>query len=311
MNQPLSELERLPSWKVRLLEGIQNLSATHARVLLQGHPEYQPHYGEGTIAIQTWRAHLRALEADRGELEIHATAVGVPATAIAEARAAGQRGLQWEEVSRAAPTLRHGEDPVRAQLVDAVASDVWQLEHMAVIAVEHRLRGFDGRVARDGGADAQFDANMVALWARANTTAHVIGLTTGEAAELWERDPAGWQQLAVAVRGYDDAELHERWRTYAWPGIEHQARRGSDHLVFAHQTQAELDLAPPTPHVLIHHATQAIVTIDPALSGTTRGIGAAVEAALPDDTGRDWVSETSTETEHRATDSGPARGYEL
>ncbi|WP_435592144.1 hypothetical protein [Nocardia sp. bgisy118] len=310
MNQPLPELERLPGWKVRLLERIQNLSAVHAQVLMQGHPEYHPHYGEGDIPIQSWRAHLRALEADRGEIEIHATAVGVPATAIAEAQAAGQRGLQWDEVSHAVPTLRHGEDPVR-HMVDGIASDVWQLEHMAVISVEHRLRGFDGRVARDAGADAQFDANMVALWARANTTAHVIGLTAEEGSQLWERDRAGWQHLAGVVRGYDDAELHERWRTYAWPGIEQQARRGSDHLVFAHQTHAELDLAPPTPHVLIHRATEAISTIDPTMSTTTAEIGSAVGAALPDDSGRDWVSEAGAETDHRTTDSGPEPGYEL
>ncbi|MFF0528696.1 hypothetical protein ACFYT3_09915 [Nocardia amikacinitolerans] len=310
MNHSLSGLERLPSWKVRLLERIQNLSAVQARVLLQGHPEYQPHYGEGHIPIRTWRAHLRELEADRTEIELHASAVGVPAVAIAEVRAAGQRGLQWDDSAHAAPTLRHGEDPARAQLLEEIASDVWQLEHMAVISVEHRLRGFDGRVARDGGADAQFDANMVALWERANTAAHVIGLTGEEASQLWERDPAGWQQLAAMVRGYDDAALHERWRTYAWPGIEAQARRGSDNLVFARETGAQLDLAPPTPHALIHHATEAIPTIDPTMSAPAAGIGSAVEAALPDDSGRSWGSEASAQTDHRTTDPGPTPGYE-
>ncbi|MEU2258113.1 hypothetical protein ABZ540_33625 [Nocardia xishanensis] len=307
MNYPISEPERLSSWKVRLLERIQNLSADHARVLVRGHPDYQPHYGDGQIPIHTWHSHLRALVAERTEIEEHAAAVGISAVAIAEARAAGQRGLQWDDSVHAARTLRHGEDPERTAMIEQIAADVWQLEHMAAITVEHQLRGFDGRVPRDPAADAQFDANMVALWARADTTAHVAGLTGEEAAELWGRDPAGWQAVAVRVRGYDDAELHQRWRTYAWPGIEHNARRISEHLTAAEATT----LTPPTPHVLIHHAAQAITAIDPTLMATTDRIRSAVQAALPPDPDRGWDSEPASQPDHRPPEPGPSTGHEL
>ncbi|MEV0027912.1 hypothetical protein [Nocardia sp. NPDC050793] len=306
MNQPVSEPDRLASWKVRLLERIQNLSADHARVLLRGHPDYQPHYGDGHIPIQNWHSHLRALAAERAEIEDHAAAVGISAVAIAEARAVGQRGLQWDDSVHAARTHRHGEDPERAAMIDQIAADVWQLEQMAVITVEHRLRGFDGRVPRDPAADAQFDANMVALWARADTAARRAGPTGDEAAELWERDPAGWQAVAMRVRGFDDAELHQRWRTYAWPGIEHSARRTSEHL-----TAAEAALTPPTPHVMIHHATNAITTIDPTLMATNDGLSTAVRAALPQSVALDWDSEPATEPEHRPPEPGPSTGHEL
>ncbi|MGV9822952.1 hypothetical protein [Nocardia xishanensis] len=310
MNQPLSEVERLPSWKLGLLERIQNTAAEHARVLVNGHPVYQSHYGSGDVQIQSWRTHLRALAADRAEIEIHAAAVGVPDAAIAQVRSAGLRGQRWEDSVASSRAMRDGDNPVRAQLVDGIAGDVWQLEHMAAIHVAHQLRGFDGRVPRDAEADSQFDRNMTALWSRAADAAIVAGLTGRERDQLWERDPAGWQHLAaLTVCSYSDAELHERWRVYAWGGIEHEVRRSSDHLTFNDRSQGDLEAGPPAPHVLIYRATQALLT-GPTQEGTDEQIDTAVGAALPHDPSVGWDSEAVTEPDVRAPEPGASTGLE-
>ncbi|WP_063043320.1 hypothetical protein [Nocardia pseudovaccinii] len=311
MSEPIPEIEGLPSWKLRLLERIQNASADHVRVLLQGHPTYEAHYGSGEVPMQTWRTHLLALAADRHEIEIHASAVGVPAAAIAQAREMGTRGLRWGDSVHSPPTTRHGEDPVRAHLIEGIAADVWQLEHMAAINVAHRLRSVDGRFPPDPTAQAQFDRNMAALWTRAKDTGHVIGLTGDERAEIWGRDDAGWTHLAAAtVHRYSDAALHERWRTYTWRGIEHEARRSIDNLA-ADRAQDPGMALPPAPHQLVERATQA-------LTGTaTRGevsaevrIDIAVDAALAVDPAVGWDSEPVSEPETRPPEPGAWVGFE-
>src|SRR5690606_13976269 len=107
---------------------IQNTSADHARVLHDGYPVHDPEHGHTRIPIHTWRAHLRALESDRIDIEIHAAAVGIPAAMIAHARTAGHRGQRWGDRVDTPPTARHGEDPLHSQLVDSIVGDVWQLE---------------------------------------------------------------------------------------------------------------------------------------------------------------------------------------
>ncbi|MGY1898398.1 hypothetical protein [Nocardia gipuzkoensis] len=305
MSQPSPELEGLPSWKLRLLERIQNTAADHTRVLRQGYPTYQPHYGSGEIPIQTWRTHLRALEADRGEIELHAAAVGLPDSAITAARAAGQRGVRWGDSVHSPRTMRHGEDPVRAHMVEGIAADIWQLEHMAAISVEHRLRGLDDTVADDPAAREQFDRNMAALWTRANETAHVVGLSAGRRAALWERDGAGWLKLvSVTVRGYDDAGLQERWRAYAWPGIEHEALRAVDTLATDQVTRQVPGVVPPTPEVLLDRAAEALSTVTPGQVAAEAGLGAAVDAALPADLTAVWDSEPAGEPDIRPPETG-------
>ncbi|MFI6779209.1 hypothetical protein [Nocardia sp. NPDC050412] len=309
MSEPIPGMERLPSWKLRLLERIQNASADHMQLLLRGHPTYEPHYGGGEIPLQTWRTHLRALAADRHEIEIHASAVGVPPAAIAEAREMGERGLRWGDSVHSPPTMRHGEDPVRAHMVEGIAGDVWQLEHMAAINVAHRLRGADGRFPPDPQAHEQFDRNMVALWSRAYDTGHVIGLTSEEGAELWGRDQAGWTQLVAAtVHRYGDAALHERWRAYAWRGIEHEAWRSVDNLA-ADRIQDPNVAPPPTPPELIERATQAL-TGTPTEASANSSIGAAVDAALPLDVAAEWDSEPASEPNIRPPEPGASVGFE-
>jgi hypothetical protein len=42
-----------------------------ARLAGYGYPNYEPHYGGGEIPMQTWRTHLRTLDAGRTEIETH------------------------------------------------------------------------------------------------------------------------------------------------------------------------------------------------------------------------------------------------
>lgn len=313
MSEPIPGLDSLPSWKLRLLERIQAASVDHARLLFAGHPNYEPRDGGGDIRMQSWRTQLHALAAARHEIEIHAVAVDVPQAAIDQARVDGGRGLRWGDSGHGPRTIRHGGDQVRAHMVEGIANDVWQLEHMAAISVEHRLRILGDRVPPDTAAIEQFDRNMAALWARANETAHVIGLTGDERAELWDRDQAGWRQLVAAtVHRYGDAPLHERWRTYAWPGIEHETRRSIETLTPGRVTSDEPSAAPPTPHVLIDRATEALTTITPSdVLAADASIGAAVDAVLPPDLAAVWESEPATEPDDRPPEPGHSAGHEL
>jgi hypothetical protein len=307
MSEPIPGMEGLPSWKLRLLERIQNTSADHVRVLLQGHPTYEPHHGSGEIPMQTWRTHLRALAADRHEIEIHASAVGVPAAAIAQAREMGERGLRWGDSVHSPPTTRHGEDPVRAHMVEGVAGDVWQIEHMTAISVAHRLRSADGRFPPDPGAHEQFERNMAALWTRANDTGHVIGLTGDERAELWGRDWEGWKQLVRAtVHRYSDAALHERWRAYAWGGIEHEARRDIDNLAAGPALEGP-GAGLPTPEDLIEYATEAVIN---GPDGAGRNISAAIGDALSQDLTASRDSQPDAEPDIRPPEPGSSAGFE-
>ncbi|WP_159080551.1 hypothetical protein [Nocardia suismassiliense] len=286
MNRPIPEVENLPSWKLRLLETIQNTAADHAKAARHGFPDHEPHDGGGDIKVQTWRTHLLVLRADLHEIELRARGVGVPSAAIEAAREAGEWGQRWGDSVHSPPVMRHGEEPVRAHMVSGIAADVWQLEHMAMIRVAHETRCHDRRFPHDPRAVEQFDRNMAALWQRAAAVAQVIELTGTEARELWGRDRHGWQQLGeVTVGSYSDTELYERWRTHTWRGLEHNARRGTDNL----GVPAGTDLAgprPPSPPILIEHATEAL-----SMQSAGRRADSQVEAALANTPEPTWTEE--------------------
>ncbi|TLG08726.1 hypothetical protein FEK35_17465 [Nocardia cyriacigeorgica] len=242
----------LSTWKLRLLERIQNTSAAHARVLRSGYPEYQRHYGAGDIPIQTWHTHLRAIVADLDDLQAHAAAVNIPGQAIAEAVAGGARGELWGDSVHRPPGVAQGESEVSAQMVDSIAADAWQLEHMAVLRVEHTVRGLDARVSAE--EIAHFDLNMQVLRLRAQMMADAVELPERDRAEIWNRPREGWQRLAeTTVLTYSDNELHEQWRTNAWPGVRVEARRGLGSL-----TVTSHGHPPPSREELIVHASQAL-----------------------------------------------------
>lgn len=309
VTEPTASLERLPGWKLRLLERIQNTGADHHRVLTMGYPDYHPDHGSGDIRIQIWRTHLHTLDSDRAELERYAAAAGVPIVAIRQARAAGQRGVRWEDSVLSPRVSGHGEDPVRAHMIEDIAADIWTLEHMAAVNVEHTIRGADGRFPHHRDAEAQFDRNMVALWHRADDTAQILGLPTRERSDLWDRDRSGWQRLtAVTVRTYNDTALHERWRGFAWPGIEHEALRSLDNLAVRHPIPHR-GPEPPTPRQLLERADEALSTLAHRsdATGAGRDFDAVVEAFSPRDLVVSWADDTAATADPELGDhpSGP------
>ncbi|MFI6213331.1 hypothetical protein ACIBCD_15185 [Nocardia brasiliensis] len=284
MTHSLPGAHDLPSWKLRMLGRIQNTAAERAKASEHGFPQYERADGAGDLKVQTWRTHLLVLASDLHELERHARAMGVPEGALEAVREAGEWGLRWGESVHSPPLTRRSEEPVRSFMVDGIANDVWEIEHMAVIRVEHELRNHTRRFPHDPEATAQFDRNMAALWERAAASAAVIELTGAEAHEIWGRDAHGWRHLsAVTVHTYSDVDLYERWRTLAWGGREHTVRRTTDNLGVSTGTDGP---RPPLPEVLIDRAREALSTRadDPRAEDP-------VEAALASTVQASWVNE--------------------
>uniref|UniRef100_UPI001C22B218 hypothetical protein n=1 Tax=Nocardia noduli TaxID=2815722 RepID=UPI001C22B218 len=199
----------LSGWRAGLLARIQDRSADHARVLRQGFPEYKTEYGRGDVALARWRSNLRDLASDRDELAMRAAASGVPEAAITAAVEAGARGKRWEHNRSNPPTTRHGEDPIRGQMIAAMAEDMWTLEHMAAVSVAKDFR-FLGDVM-DAEGPRQYLVGMDSLWNRVDALAMLSDLSEGECADLWGRDEQGWRRLVATVAGYDDAQLLEQY----------------------------------------------------------------------------------------------------
>lgn len=312
MSRPLPELEGLPGWKLRLLERIQNICAHQAHVLQQSYSAYQPHCDAEEFPLPIWRTCMRGLGDECTELEIQAAAVGLPETAIAQARAAGLRGQRWEVSERSPLAACHGKDPVRAHMVEGIATDVWQLEHMAAIFVEYGLRHDYGRLPPDPGGAKQLRRNMDMLSVRAQDAANVVGLNATERAEIWGRDHAGWEHLlAVTVRRYDDPGLLERWRVFAWSGIEHEVLHSLDDLAAVPIAASGRGAPPPRPRQMIHRVTE-VLTARPATRRSSEvNVGAAISAALPHALAAGWGNEPADDPDIRPPEPGVGLGAEL
>ncbi|MGW0357132.1 hypothetical protein ACWDXV_23265 [Nocardia nova] len=260
-------------WQQRLLDRIQDLSDDRGRLLRAG---YDTPPGAGELSMLAWRTQLLQLGADRTEIETHARAIGIPDTEIAAARAAGSRGRRAD--TRPEP----GVDAVRGHVTTWVASDTWQMQHMAAIDVARRMRAVTDtpRFEPEPWMVAQFERNLSALWIRAGNIADAIGLTVDEAAGMWARTSGEWRRiLDVTTHTYDNEALEERWRVYARSGIETSAVRDAtavslrvDVARFAQPVRI------PTPHAMKTAAAAALLSHS---SVGTDTIAAAIDRALP------------------------------
>ncbi len=264
MNEDDLSLPRaeLAGWRARLLDRIQEIGTRRQMGLQHSYPVYRPDHGRGAAAIENWRSRSRDLKDLENELEVRAALTGIPPRLIAAAREGSLSGERWDEQLSDAPPVR-ADDPGRAPLLDAIAENMWALEHMAAIDVAVGQRGPTGaRLGVDPFAE-QYDRNMTAVWARVNATAAAAELSEPEQTELWGRDERGWQRLLThtVVNYYYDlhrlGDLEEQWRFYAWAGIEWDAQRVTASLTADHGDAVEPAMQAPAPDVLIHRALNA------------------------------------------------------
>ncbi|NKY43587.1 hypothetical protein [Nocardia cerradoensis] len=266
-------VQRRPVWQQRLLDRIQDLSDDRGRLLREG---YDTPPGAGELSMLAWRTQLLQLAADRSEIEARAHAIGIPPAEVAAARAAGSRGR------RADLNPEPGADAVREHVMGWVASDVWQIQHMAAIDVAHRRRAVTDapRFEPEPGMVAQFERNLSALWIRAGNVADAIGLTVDESAGMWARTSSDWQRILDATtHSYDDEALEERWRVYASPGIETSVIRDATAITLRVDVAlSEQPVRIPTPHAMKTAAAAAFLS-RPATGADP--IADAIERALP------------------------------
>ncbi|MGW5918472.1 hypothetical protein ACWFPY_05725 [Nocardia fluminea] len=309
MSHPLSGAEDLPSWQLRLLERIQNSSYEHYRTLFHGYPQYSTAASGPSIQLENWRTNLRALEAERGEIELHAHGLDIPQRMIDYATDTGARGARWGDTPETAllPMSPPGASTTRLHLLDQIADDVWRLEHSALVRAEYLHRVHTGGLADNEPGERQLHDNMAALWRHAAGTAALIDLDPGEAHQLWGRGRDSWQQLAeLTAASYTDGELQQRFAEMSWKGVEAEASRAFDNLA----TSTSTDLGPPTPWEFADRAEQALAAASFADEQGPRpghGIGTAVEAT---GTGLGGAWEIDPDLQPHPPDRGPGPGLD-
>ncbi|MGS2811567.1 hypothetical protein [Nocardia sp. MW-W600-9] len=67
-------------------------SYEHYRTLFHGYPQYSAAASGPSIQLENWRTNLRALEAERSEIELHAHGLDIPQRMIDYATDTGARG---------------------------------------------------------------------------------------------------------------------------------------------------------------------------------------------------------------------------
>lgn len=260
-----------PLWQIRLLQQIQDLAA-HRTLLTRTGPRVNTRNEEH--ALHAWRTQLHRLEQLRTDLEARAAATGLPRRWIDSVLVPGHRGARYADTYPAAPA---GPPTPRDRLIDGLAADVWQLQHMAALAAARREWLYEAGTFTepDPATAGQFDRNMVWLWLRAGAVADSLELTVEQRDGLWATDGDGWRRLVEAtVVTYDDTDLHNRWRAHADPALETQIAT-SVHAPGPHGTRGPI---PPLPPTMIAAAEAALTP--PAVPGT--GITTGIDAVVPD-----------------------------
>ncbi|MFD4351550.1 hypothetical protein ACFWPX_03275 [Nocardia sp. NPDC058518] len=306
MSHPLDGADRLPPWQLRLLERIQSISELHHRTVFHGRPQYSAGNGAGSVQLETWHTHLRALEGERSELELHAYGVHVPQRMIRYAAETGGRGVRWgesAETARLSPAPP-GVDPVSQAMLEQIAGDVWRLELSALVRAEHLHRVHTGALPDDERGERQLHDNMAALWRRATGTAALIEIDPVAGEQIWGRSPESWHNLAeLTAASYTDLELRERFGSLAWTGIEAEVSRNFDNLASTATT-----IGPPTPNEMADRAEAALAAVSFADGQGARfdhSIGGAVEATGTE-VGTEW--EPDLDPQPHPPNRGPGVG---
>lgn len=243
----------LTGWKARLLDRIRDLASEEWQILRDN--ELSPPWPQKPDpALNHLRVRTIELRRQQHDLKLRARACGIR---HADVNAAANLSV-WGH--RRAPVLE-GDEAVRARLIDAIADDIWTLEHMAALEVDRRFytRAEDPAPGRQ--EQQQFESNMAAIWARAAAVASYAGLSDDERSDLWGRDQKGWVSLFEnAIYPYDD--IMDRWRAHSASDMVADASRSMGTAELGLRQSAEADTQPPLPQVLID---RAVATLDAAI----------------------------------------------
>ncbi|MEU6191700.1 hypothetical protein [Nocardia sp. NPDC047038] len=253
-----SGMDRLSGWQARLLRRIEDLRAECGRVRRE--IPHTPWPQRPDPSFDQLRLRQSELERDLDGLKVRARASGIPETEIEKAEHSAQwRGFRDD--NRPAGSIQTGgESPARTQMMDAIADDVWTVEHMAAVAgfrewqpgndVSKRLATVESR---------QHERKMVALLHRVEATASLAELTDDERTTLWNRDEAGWIRLFQhTVYAYNSEQLERRWQENCPPHSGTQIADIIRRVAAERHDPADSGLAPPTPRELIDRAVAAL-----------------------------------------------------
>ncbi|MFD8248119.1 hypothetical protein [Nocardia sp. NPDC059691] len=253
-----SGMERLSGWQARLLRRIEDLRAECGQVRRE--IPHTPWPQRPDPSFDQLRLRRSELERNLDGLKVRARASGIPDTEITKA----EHSAQWRgfpDNTRPAGSMQTGGDsPARTQMMDAIADDVWTVEHMAAVAALREWQpGTDGSKRLETVESRQYERNMVALLNRVEAIASLAELTDDERSELWDRDEASWIRLFQhTVYAYDSEQLERRWqencRPHSGAEIEGIIRR----VAAGPHDPTDTGLAAPTPPELIDRAVAAL-----------------------------------------------------
>ncbi|WP_280203124.1 hypothetical protein [Nocardia cyriacigeorgica] len=299
MTDPLTGLDRLPGWQRRLLQGVQDLSCEHARVLNYEFPTYFPGSEAGHLPMQIWRGQLTDVHSQRMQARLRAIDAGIPRATVDAATEAGAYGMRWADSPHAPPPSEH---PELDHIIDHLAFDAYRLEQMAAMharrATMHGpLRPHPGET----GLPEQTRRNMIATAHRAAVFAQIADLSEVEAAAIWDRDEPTWDRLIGSLMEHvDDFAFVEGWRAATWGHIEATLTADIHTLTDMYGLTTPPQLWPPDPDTLLARAGAAV-----ARNHDRTATGTAVEHSSAPDAATVIDADSGTET-----DSGIAAEFD-
>lgn len=287
-----------PPWRQRLLDRIQNLAADQIRVFRLG---YQSVDGDGESPALAWYTRLRELAGAREEIEAHAWGVGIAQAHIDDARISGHQGFHVDSDTEPG-------NAVREKIIDRIAADTWQLQHMVAIHAARTVQSSPSGAEIDSESTDPFERTMAAVWMRATAFSHAINLTAEEYAGMWASDEEAWLRvLSATLASYDHADREERHRIYSGPTLVDEAHR--DLRALGLDPAAPLEHGPiPSPHDMYQHVSTLLEEIrDTPMEYTIEN---AVDIMLPAGIELPWITESPDLPNNSPPHTDPADGVE-
>lgn len=294
--------------QAHLLKAVQNLAYDNHQRL-----ERTRHAGNSSPPPEVVQQ-LRISDRSREQLEQVGLAVGVPKAWIDYARAAGERGGQWQP----GQVLLGSGMVERCALTEALGVQVRGLQDMAGVAAAHSRRG-----VLNADAVARFRRVMGMTWQRVGAVAHALTLSADEGHQVWQRGAQHWSTVVAEQFGaHSDRALAARWKQVAdtdftaltMPVIVLQTAGITPDDIAAHMPispDCMVELAAAALTTLDRHSGELTVT-DPDRAPEAAGINAAIEAAgltgaPPVDLGSD---EAMTDSPHASEVAEAVQGHD-